>query len=44
VLVGFDRGRTEHDLPTRADPCHLDAHRPPSGRRHVQADLLARAY
>src|SRR5206468_10926567 len=44
VLVGRDRVRAEHDLPTRADPRHLDAHRPPSGRRQVQTDLLARAY
>jgi len=43
VLVGRNAGRrcTEHDLSSRADPCHLDAHRPPTGRRHVQTDLLA---
>ena len=44
VLVGRDRVGTEHDLPSRADPCHLDAHRPPARRRHVQTDLLARAH
>ncbi len=44
VLVDRDAGRrrAEQHLASRADPRHLDAHRPPTGRRHVQADLLAR--
>ena len=29
----------EHDLPVPADPGHLHPHRPPAGRRQVQADL-----
>ena len=44
VLVGRDGVGAEHDLAARADPRHLDAHRPPAGRRHVQTDLLARAH
>src|ERR1700722_113532 len=43
VLICRDRVGTEHDLPSPSDPCHLDAHRPATGRRHVQTDLAARA-
>ncbi len=39
VLVGRYRVRAENDLASHPDPCHLDAYRPPSRRRNVQADL-----
>jgi hypothetical protein len=42
VRVCRDGVVAEHDLPSATHPCHLDAHRPCTGRQ-VQPDLLPRA-